>query len=86
MAGRYVKWVLPYGFLRGIYLALFLSLLTASALWNGSLRPLALLGLLLLAFYCFLKALPFYWDAEPGLGWILVSVLCWLLPVLALLV
>ena len=86
VAGRYVKWVLPYGFLRGIHLALPLSLLTASALWNGPLRPLAPLGLLPLAFHRFLKALPFYWDAEPGPGWILVSALCWLLPVLALLV
>lgn len=86
VTARYVKWVLSYGFLRGIHLALPLGLLTACAFWNGPLRPLALTGILPLAFHRYLKGLDFFWDAKPGAGWILVSSLCWLLPALALLV
>lgn len=84
--GWYVGRVLPVCFLRGVQTALPLSLLTVFALWSGPLRLLTPLGVLPLAFHFYMTGSVDFWGLETGLMWMLVSLLCWLLPLLALLV
>ena len=84
--GWYVGRVLPICFLRGVQTALPLSLLTVFALWSGPLRLLTPLGVLPLAFHLYMTGPVDFWDLEAGPMWMLVSLLCWLLPLLALLV
>ena len=82
IAGWYVGRLLPIAFLRGVHMALPMALITACAFWNSALRPLCLLGLVPVG--CNILILRTEDFSHPQR--VALSALCWLLPLLALLV
>lgn len=77
----YVGRLLPIAFLRGAHMAVPMAVITACAFWHSNLRPLSLLGLLPLVCHLWF----FSTDSYRAPLQVALAVLCWALPLLALL-